>query len=159
MSFDSHARKHSIVRAFWELHMQMKRSCQFTGKQLGLSYQQLTLMWHLGELGQPSMSEMADVMECEPANLTGIVDKLEARGVLQRVRSSDRRVKLLELTEEGKALRADLVRRMDDPPSWLDALGPKSLTQLDTLLQSCLQAATSGLQSEGEAFFQADTSG
>ncbi|MFB4315737.1 MarR family winged helix-turn-helix transcriptional regulator [Actinomadura sp. 21ATH] len=52
------------------------------------------------------MRELADIMACDASNVTGIVDGLERRGLVQRRPDPrDRRVKNLVLTEEGEAKR------------------------------------------------------
>jgi DNA-binding MarR family transcriptional regulator len=57
-------------------------------------------------LGRPrAMGELAEVLSCDASNVTGIVDRLEARGLVERrVVPDDRRVKRLVLTPEGAAL-------------------------------------------------------
>jgi DNA-binding MarR family transcriptional regulator len=51
------------------------------------------------------MGELADVLSCDASNVTGIVDRLESRGLVERqVVPDDRRVKRLVLTDEGAAL-------------------------------------------------------
>ena len=51
------------------------------------------------------MREVAEHQHCDASNLTGIVDRLEARGLIVRqTRAADRRVKELVLTEEGRRL-------------------------------------------------------
>src|SRR6266516_2832375 len=55
---------------------------------------------HLIEPGRPlPMSRLADTLSCDASNVTGLVDRLESRGLVRR-RSSpqDRRVKVLQLT-------------------------------------------------------------
>ncbi|MET9292540.1 MarR family transcriptional regulator [Streptomyces sp. NPDC003077] len=59
------------------------------------------------------MRRIARHLKCEPSNVTGIVDRLEARGLVERHPDpADRRVKLAAPTEEGIAtaerLRASL---------------------------------------------------
>src|SRR5213594_1720321 len=69
---------------------------------------------HLIEPGRPlPMSRLADTLSCDASNVTGLVDRLESRGLVRR-RSSpgDRRVKVLQLTPTGSRLRAQLLRRM-----------------------------------------------
>jgi len=58
------------------------------------------------ELRQPlSMGELADRLLCDASNVTGIVDRLEARGLVERqAEPGDRRVKRLVLTEAGSEL-------------------------------------------------------
>src|SRR5262250_641164 len=49
------------------------------------------------------MSALAEALLCDASNVTGIVDKLEARGLAKRGQAEDRRVKVLTLTEQGEA--------------------------------------------------------
>ena len=69
---------------------------------------------HLIEPGRPlPMSRLADTLSCDASNVTGLVDRLESRGLVRR-RSSpqDRRVKVLQLTPTGARLRTQLLRQM-----------------------------------------------
>ena len=60
-----------------------------------------------GECG--TVAELARTLQSDPGAMTRALDRLEAKGLVARVRSSeDRRVVNLELTEEGKKL-ADVV--------------------------------------------------
>jgi DNA-binding MarR family transcriptional regulator len=56
------------------------------------------------EPGKPRpMSELAGALRCDNSNVTGIVDRLEDRGLVRRVPSDrDRRVKMLEVTPAGR---------------------------------------------------------
>jgi DNA-binding MarR family transcriptional regulator len=64
----------------------------------------------LRSLDQPMpMNQVAMKLECDASNVTGIVDRLEARGLLRREAPlNDRRVKHLVLTEEGRRVRKKL---------------------------------------------------
>jgi DNA-binding MarR family transcriptional regulator len=49
------------------------------------------------------MRQIARILKCEPSNVTGIVDRLEARGLAERRPDpADRRVKLAAATTEGR---------------------------------------------------------
>lgn len=51
-----------------------------------------------------SMRKIADQLKCEPSNVTGIVDRLASRGLVERrPNPADRRVKVAAATEEGRA--------------------------------------------------------
>jgi DNA-binding MarR family transcriptional regulator len=53
-------------------------------------------------------AELARRMYLHPTTIVGILDRLEARGLVTKTRSKiDRRVVEVELTEQGKALVAD----------------------------------------------------
>lgn len=59
------------------------------------------------------MRKVAERLKCEPSNITGIVDRLETRGLVERRPDpADRRVKLAAPTDEGartaEALRTSL---------------------------------------------------
>ena len=69
---------------------------------------------HLIEPGQPiPMGRLAETLACDASNVTGLVDRLESRGLLRRRASAeDRRVKALELTPTGVRLRTTVLDRM-----------------------------------------------
>src|SRR4051812_1477727 len=73
---------------------------------------------HLIEPGQPiPMGRLAETLACDASNVTGLVDRLESRGLVRRRPSSaDRRVKVLDLTPSGTRLRSQLLDRMTTPP-------------------------------------------
>ncbi|MGW4028140.1 MarR family winged helix-turn-helix transcriptional regulator [Streptomyces sp. NPDC004838] len=61
------------------------------------------------------MRQVAQKLKCEPSNVTGIVDRLEVRGLVERRPDPhDRRVKLAAPTEEG----ASTARRLRDSMSF-----------------------------------------
>jgi MarR family transcriptional regulator, organic hydroperoxide resistance regulator len=83
------------------------------GDQFGLSPVQCHVL-HLIEPDQPTaMNRLAEALSCDASNVTGLVDRLEARGLVQRRASAeDRRVKVLALTSTGSRLRGQLLRQM-----------------------------------------------
>ncbi|UXY27347.1 MarR family winged helix-turn-helix transcriptional regulator [Streptomyces sp. HUAS TT20] len=55
------------------------------------------------------MRKLAQKLKCEPSNVTGIVDRLESRGLVERRPDpADRRVKLAAATDEGRQVAQDL---------------------------------------------------
>jgi DNA-binding MarR family transcriptional regulator len=82
-----------------------------TAAGFGLTHQQA---WLLRILDEPRpMGELAAMMRCDASNLTGIVDRLEARGLLERhVDERDRRIKRLVVTPAGRALRRRFEERL-----------------------------------------------
>jgi DNA-binding MarR family transcriptional regulator len=77
------------------------------------------------------MRELADGLHCDPSNITGIVDRLGDRGLVERGSApGDRRVKTLMLTEEGTALRMRLLDRLSEPPPGLGKLPVDEQRQL-----------------------------
>lgn len=54
------------------------------------------------------MRMLAEHLRCDASNVTALTDRLTARGLVTRVEGDDRRVKLVTLTREGRALRERL---------------------------------------------------
>ncbi len=94
----------------------------------------------LKALDQPRpMRDVAATLACDSSNLTGITDRLEERGLVQRTSDEkDRRIKLLVLTEEGQRLRREVVARLHQPPAAIDNLTDEDLGALQGLLQKAL---------------------
>ena len=92
------------------------------------------------EPGRPcAMSELAGELRCDNSNVTGIVDRLEARGlVARRPGVQDRRVKMLEVTPEGARVRAQLHERLSHPPEPLTRLSDDDARALRDVLARAL---------------------
>ncbi len=81
------------------------------------------------------MRHLAQRLKCEPSNVTGIVDRLTARGLVERRSDeTDRRVKLAAVTPEGRrtaaALRESLGDFAREPLGRLDAADRRTLRDL-----------------------------
>jgi len=82
------------------------------------------------------MGELAALMRCDNSNMTGIVDRLEERGLVERTAAErDRRVKLIALTERGREIRDELNRRMAEPPEVIEQLSPVDQRALRDILR------------------------
>ncbi|MET9628685.1 MarR family transcriptional regulator [Lentzea sp. NPDC006480] len=78
----------------------------------GLTAQQVKVLLILDEAPLP-MRRMAERLGAEPSNLTGVVDRLQARGLVERQADpNDRRVKLLVTTDDGAVMAKDLRERL-----------------------------------------------
>jgi DNA-binding MarR family transcriptional regulator len=86
-----------------------------------------------------SMSALAELLMCDASNVTGIIDKLEARGFAKRVPAEDRRVKVLVLTPEGEQVRATIRERLLAPPAWISNLTRDAQRELRDLLRDALE--------------------
>ena len=96
---------------------------------------------HLIEPGQPlPMGRIAETLSCDASNVTGLIDRLESRGLVRRQPSQqDRRVKVLELTPAGLKLRAILLTRMTEPPEMLHRLSERDQQALIRILGRLLE--------------------
>lgn len=85
------------------------------------------------------MRGLADRVGSDPSNLTGLVDKLEARGALRRdPDAADRRVKTLRLTDDGELLRDRFWHRLTSDAGPIAPLNPDQVRQLRDLLAAAL---------------------
>jgi MarR family transcriptional regulator, organic hydroperoxide resistance regulator len=85
------------------------------------------------------MSELADALHCDNSNVTGIVDRLEDRGLVERRSAThDRRVKMLAVTDRGAELRERLAQRLDEAPAPLARLSPDDQRALRDIMRRAL---------------------
>lgn len=114
---------------------QLRARIAVVAAELGLTPQQAMLV---RRLGQPrTMGDIAEALACDRSNVTGLVDRLAARGLLQRVPdAADRRIKHLILTEEGQSLRAQIQARLFAGSPAIDALQPAERFQFLQLLRT-----------------------
>ena len=91
---------------------------------------------HLIEPGRPMpMGQLAATLACDASNVTGLVDRLESRGLVRRHPSAtDRRAKVLDLTPAGTRLRTLLLDRMTTPPATLKRLSVREQRALVRIL-------------------------
>src|SRR5256885_6526190 len=96
---------------------------------------------HLIEPGRPlPMARLAETLACDASNVTGLVDRLESRGlVLRRPSDLDRRVKVLVLTPAGSRLRTQLLDRISTPPGTLERLSVREQRTLVRILTRLLE--------------------
>jgi MarR family transcriptional regulator, organic hydroperoxide resistance regulator len=87
------------------------------------------------------MSTLAEALVCDASNVTGIVDKLESRGLIARQGTDhDRRVKQLAVTERGRRIRDKLVAAVMTPPTAVAGLPSDVKTRLTDVLRAVLSA-------------------
>jgi DNA-binding MarR family transcriptional regulator len=93
------------------------------------------------EPGKPvPMKQLAASLSCDASNVTGLVDRLESRGLIRRQPGrEDRRVKELDLTPTGARLRAELVARMSTPPAAIGRLSARDQRELERILSRLLE--------------------
>ncbi|WP_069811570.1 MarR family winged helix-turn-helix transcriptional regulator [Streptomyces sp. TP-A0874] len=85
------------------------------------------------------MRRIAHRLRCEPSNVTGIIDRLEARGLAERrADPDDRRVKLAAATDKGRATAARLRGSLDFAREPLGELSEEERTMLRDLLRRVL---------------------
>jgi DNA-binding MarR family transcriptional regulator len=132
-----------ISREAWGLLASLVYPPRFldVARDLGLTPATLGALARLD--GPRTMGEIAELLRCDPSNVTGIADALEARGLARRRPSeADRRVKAIELTAEGERMRQKVMAELSEPPEWLRGLSAADQRALRDLLRRAA-AATS----------------
>lgn len=124
----------NLRRVFQVLNEQSKKAEKVTG----LTGPQLWAIKVISHLGPIRISDLAREMYLHPATVVGIVDRLEARELVVRVRSTeDRRVVEVGLTDKGRGLA-------DQAPEVAQRLLVKGL---ETLAEVDLRVVDAGLRS------------
>ncbi len=128
-----------LTERFFAVMRRLRQHGRSRAAELGLSIVQARV---LGALREPmAMRALADHIGLEPANMTGVVDRLETAGLVTREpQPGDRRVKLLVLTERGRATRDDIVGRVFTESPLRDALTTDEQRRLSALLGKVLAA-------------------
>ncbi|MGW2489870.1 MarR family winged helix-turn-helix transcriptional regulator [Streptomyces sp. NPDC001606] len=104
----------------------------------GLSGSQARLLALLSH-GPLPMRRIAEQLKCEPSNVTGLVDRLEARGLVQRRPDpADRRVKLVVATDAGRSTAGQVHASLDFAREPLAALPEQDRALLRDLLRRIL---------------------
>lgn len=129
---------HQAWTLLFELMHSHMRNFPALAAEFELSPVQAHVLRQLGE-GPLAMSTLANYLSCDASNVTGLVDRLEARGLVERRSSeNDRRVKMLVLTEGGKALRERLTARLSEPPELITNMKDDDLRALRDIMRRAL---------------------
>src|SRR5713101_609349 len=90
-----------------------------------------------------SMRELAERLKSDPSNVTGLIDRLEARGLVERRPDpNDRRIKGLALTSAGARLRERLFARLYSAPRAIAELSERDQRALTDVLQRILSLSS-----------------
>ncbi|WP_336926414.1 MarR family winged helix-turn-helix transcriptional regulator [Altererythrobacter palmitatis] len=116
----------------------------------GLPTGSLTVMALVAANPRGSQADLAALAGITRPGLVGLIDELEARGFIRRVRdTADRRRNLLELTAAGHAQVETMFATVTGIEAPLrDALGTDGMAQLTRLLDKAI-LALNGARNEG----------
>jgi DNA-binding MarR family transcriptional regulator len=99
-----------FMRLLWSLAHGLERRSKRMAVDLGVTGPQRLVIRILGRFPGVSAGELAEHLHLHPSTLTGVLARLEARGLIaRRVDPQDRRRSLLRLTARGK--RVDSTRK------------------------------------------------
>jgi DNA-binding MarR family transcriptional regulator len=156
----SNRRREAVIRAIvdqmtaWNPH---ERMGMFRKWLLGsMSIVQLHVLTILETSGPLPMGKLAESLDVSVASATGIVDRLEQRGLVERRHDeADRRVILVHATEAGEAVFSDIQKQRQ--AGLEHVLGRLTNDELRALLIGirALSRARSEAMREAEAMFEA----
>ena len=121
-----------VVARFYQDYEEAAGDHRLTGAQARL----LSLL----SLEPLPMRKLARKLKCEPSNVTGIVDRLETRGLVERRPDpADRRVKLAAATDEGRRVARSLRESLRFAREPLAGLSDEERLALRGLLRRMLE--------------------
>jgi DNA-binding MarR family transcriptional regulator len=128
----------------WQLLIKLSFSQQTQVSPLAAELELSPVQCHVLRLLEPDkplpMRALAEGLCCDASNVTGLVDRLESRGLVRRRPSEeDRRVKVLELTPKGVRVRTVFLERMTAPPEGLERLSVREQQMLVRILGRLLE--------------------
>jgi DNA-binding MarR family transcriptional regulator len=118
-----------------ELHRMIgSLRCAGTGRMVkaGISMTHLHILWVLEHHGDLTMSRLAEMLDVSVSNATGLIDRMEERGLVERVRvPDDRRVVLVRASAEGARIRDEIeTLKQDRMRAILGRLRPDQLSRV-----------------------------
>jgi len=98
-----------IVDAIRRLYRAVYLDASKMSRQFGLTGSQSGVLRNLVAHGPLSSAELSRKLYVTPSNITGVIDRLEKKELVERIRKEgDRRVALITLTEKGNELSKSL---------------------------------------------------
>ncbi len=134
-----------IIADFRVTMTQLKCAMSERLLRLGVSMAQVNILYTLQRSGEMPMSRLADVLNVSLSNATGLIDRLEERGYLERTRvPQDRRVVIVRLTAAGAQM-------LEEQDAMTDGLLRTVLARLKPGQLLTVAQATSDLRAAVEA--------
>ena len=123
-----------------ELHQMIgSLRCAGTGRMVkaGISMTHLHILWVLEHHGDLTMTRLAELLDVSLSNATGLIDRMEERGLVERVRvASDRRVVIVRASADGARIRDEIeALKQDRMRSILGRLSPAKLARIGAAIR------------------------
>jgi DNA-binding MarR family transcriptional regulator len=124
-----------LGKLFWEMRPRMIR----VAADFGLSPPQLFALRQLDPEEPVPMRALASALNCDSSNVTGLVDGLEAQGLVERREAEhDRRMRMLVVTPRGQEVRNRLFDAIHEVPEALARLSVADQLALRDILRRAL---------------------
>lgn len=121
-------------------------------RQYGVTQPQGGVLRRLRENGPTSSAQLSRMLHVTPSNMTGLIDRLERKALVQRIKKpGDRRVSMIRLTEAGEALS----RKLPDPletklAEKLSGFAPDHVEKLSSAMSELLRLISPAESDMGE---------
>lgn len=129
------------IRAWMDvfMHRSMRGWVRYA-KSTGLSMPQFSILMQLHHRGPCGMSGISEGYDITPAATSQLVDKLVQGGLVQRVEDpSDRRAKLLSLTDKGREF---VLRGIQERYRWVEEMEAKLTSKQCAQISEALDIMT-----------------
>jgi DNA-binding MarR family transcriptional regulator len=117
----------------------------------GVSMSHFHVLGLLSQHGDMTMGRLADLLDISLSNATGLIDRMEERGLIERVRvPGDRRIVVVRTSEGGRSTLDDVeILRHDLLAKLLGRLDESQLERLAQTIEDVRGAVAGLLASEG----------
>ncbi len=146
---DSHGAPDSVTNdvliAIRKITKSISMNSKSLVKRVGLTGPQLLILQAINSTGEAAIGQVAKTICLSQATATGILERLEKRGLVTRRRSnSDRRRVLVQVTEAGQEVLAsapplmqeEFISRFNNLQDWEQAMILSSLQRLVSLMDA-----------------------
>jgi DNA-binding MarR family transcriptional regulator len=123
------------------VNVQMIKKLSPVAKAHNISIMELVILWKIDKKGPYRVTDVAREVGVPPSTLTGVFDRLEAAGYLERTHDSkDRRSVLIKVTPQLRELLESVIKEADrELTNLFDAMPPG---YIDRLTQDLLELQT-----------------
>jgi DNA-binding MarR family transcriptional regulator len=137
---DAAVRKSAALELLWSLAARLSDSMEAGLVDRGLTLARAALLWELQRSGPSTQHSLSRALRVTPRNITGLVDALEADGLVARTaHPSDRRATLVALTEKGTGLARAMKRDQDRGAQFLfEGVTPTELATFSKVVERLL---------------------
>ena len=128
-----------FMRVLWELDHALRRASKSMDSRLGVTGPQRLVIRLVGRFPGVAAGDLAALLHVDPSSLTGVLDRLQTRGILKRREDPrDRRRALFSLTFTGRSIdrvrsntvEAAVIRVLSTQPRSRAAAARRILTSL-----------------------------
>ncbi len=130
---------HPLFHTIHQLSREFVKQANYTLQPFGLYTAQWSVLFVLKEKGKMTQKELCEYLAVEAPPMTRTIQRLMKQGYVKQVMGEDRRVKIIEMTEQSKAAYPEweaAVLQMND--RLLMGVSDEQREYMQQLLSSCL---------------------